>query len=102
MPKVWSINTTVRNPERLQGFLRVLEEFEGEIFDEETQALFQKALVRNKLYKPLGIPEELVMEYENPEPFDDFDTERIFSLVNDPAFRGRTSVSRCKDRKSVV
>lgn len=95
MPKVWSINTTVRNPERLQGFLRVLEEFEGEIFDEETQALFQKALVRNKLYKPLGIPEELVMEYENPEPFDDFDTERIFSLVNDPGFRGRTSVSKC-------
>ena len=95
MPKVWSINTTVRNPERLQGFLSVLEQFEGEYFDNETQALFQKELVRNKLYKPMDTPEELVIEYENPEPFDDPDTEVIFSLIADPALRGRTSVSRC-------
>ncbi len=95
MPKVWSINTTVRNPERLQGFLSVLEQFEGEDFDNETQALFQKELVRNKLYKPVDTPEELVIEYDNPEPFDDSDTEVIFSLIADPALRGRTSVSRC-------
>ena len=93
MPKVWSINTTVRNPERLQGFLRVLSEFEGQDFDKDTQAAYQKALVKNKLYKPLETPEDLKMEYENPEPFNNQDTEKIFSLISSPDFRGRTSVS---------
>ena len=93
MPKVWSINTTVRNPERLQGFLRVLSEFEGQDFDKDTQAAYQKALVKHKLYKPLETPEDLKMEYENPEPFNNQDTEKIFSLISSPDFRGRTSVS---------
>ncbi len=95
MPEVWSINTTVRNPERLQDFLRILSEFEGRIFDKETQAAYQKALVKNKLYKPNGTPENLKMEYENPEPFNDQDTGEIFSLISSPDLRGRTSVSRC-------
>ena len=94
MPDVWSINTTIRNPERLQGFLRVLSLLEGEIFDEETQGLYQKELIRHKLFMPNATPEELKMEYENPEPFSDEDAEKIFSLVNDPAMRGRTSASR--------
>ena len=95
MPDVWSINTTVRNPERLQDFLRVLSDFEGREFNREVQALYQKALVKNKLYKPNETPEHLKMEYENPEPFNDQDTEEIFSLISSPDLRGRTSVSRC-------
>lgn len=95
MPEVWSINTTVRNPERLQDFLRVLSEFEGKIFDNDMQAEYQKALVKNKLYKPNATPEHLKMEYENPEPFNDQDTEEIFALIKDPDWRGRTSVSKC-------
>lgn len=95
MPEVWSMNTTVRNPERLQDFLRILAEFEGQNFDHNVQALYQKALVKNKLYKPNGISEHLKLEYENPEPFDDADTAEIFSLINNPPLRGRTSVSRC-------
>lgn len=95
MPKVWSINTTVRNPERLQDFLKILKEFEGQNFDNKTQSLYQKALVKNKLYKPLNIPEDLKKEYENPGNFNDEDTEIIFSYINDPDLRGRTSASRC-------
>ena len=95
MPEVWSINTTVRNPERLQDFLRILSEFEGQVFDRNVQATYQKALVKNKLYKPNETPEHLKMEYENPEPFNDQDTEEIFSLISSPDLRGRTSVSRC-------
>lgn len=96
MPEVWSINTTVRNPERLQDFLRVLSEFEGQVFDNDAQAAYQKALVKNKLYKPNGTPEHLKLEYENEgEPFNDQDTEEIFSTIKDPDLRGRTSVSRC-------
>lgn len=95
MPEVWSINTTIRNPERLRDFLWVLSKFEGQIFDNDKQAEYQKALIKNKLYTPRRTPEHLKMEYENPEPFNDQDTEEIFSVVSDPDWRGRTSVSKC-------
>lgn len=94
MPEVWSINTTVRNPERLKDFLKVLAEFEGQDFNYETQALYQKALVKNKLFKPNDTPDDLKMEYDNPEKFSDEDTETIFNLIKKPDFRGRTSVSK--------
>jgi hypothetical protein len=35
MKKPWSLSTTVRNPERILPFLRVLKEIEGEAFDEQ-------------------------------------------------------------------
>lgn len=95
MPEVWSINTTVRNPERLQDFLRVLMEFESQNFDRKVQALYQKALVKNKLYKPNGTPEHLKIKYETSEPFNEQDTEEIYSLIASPDLRGRTSVSKC-------
>jgi hypothetical protein len=44
----WSISTTVRNPERLQEFLRVLAEFEGKQFDIEVQKQFQIRLIRDQ------------------------------------------------------
>ena len=94
MPKVWSINTTVRNPERLPGFLRVLSEFEGQIFDYNTQAAYQKALIKNKEYISRSAPEHLKMEYENPGQYNDYDTEELYSLMKDPAMRGRMSVSQ--------
>ncbi len=95
MPKVWSLNTTVRNPERIKDFLKVLSEFEGQIFDNRTQALFQKALVRHKLYRPNNIPEDLKMEYDNVGDFNEEDTNIIFSFIKDPSLRGRTSASKC-------
>lgn len=95
MPKVWSINTTVRNPERLIEFLSVLEEFEGMPFDNETQALYQKALVKHKYYQPMHLPEDLRLAYEDDDLFSDEDTERVFSFIKSPDLRGRTSVSRC-------
>ena len=96
MPQVWSINTTIRNPERAAGFLRVLCEFEGQIFDSNTQAAYQKALIKNKKYMPNSAPEHLKRKkYENPEPFNDNETEEIYSSMNDDdQKRGRTSISK--------
>ena len=34
---LWSISTTVRNPERLKGFLEILKKLETEIWSNETQ-----------------------------------------------------------------
>ncbi|MGL4669736.1 MAG: AlwI family type II restriction endonuclease [Methanobacteriaceae archaeon] len=94
MPEVWSINTTLRNPERIIECLSVLKEFEGLKFNKDTQALYQKKLVQNKFYKPNNISDELKNEYLNSELFNNNDTEEIFERINDPALRGRTSVSK--------
>jgi len=45
MKKPWSISTTVRNPDRIRGFLEVLREFEGVEFDEKQQIRFQIKLI---------------------------------------------------------
>lgn len=52
MTSVWSFNTTVRNPERMQNFLRTLEELEGRVFDEECQKEFFALQIKKRLYKP--------------------------------------------------
>lgn len=39
--KLWSFSTTVRNPERLQSFLRVLKVLEGEVFNQDIQKEYQ-------------------------------------------------------------
>jgi len=41
MRKPWSISTTVRNPDRLRGFLSILRELEGEPFTEKNQKRYQ-------------------------------------------------------------
>lgn len=50
MKKPWSISTTVRNPERIRDFLKVLKELEGEIWDRDNQRKFQILLIQNKVY----------------------------------------------------
>jgi hypothetical protein len=50
MKKVWSISTTVRNPERLRNFLITLKEIENKEWNNETQIEFQSRLVKNRFY----------------------------------------------------
>lgn len=50
MKKVWSISTTVRNPERLRSFLITLKEIEGCFWDKKTQIDFQIRLIKNRFY----------------------------------------------------
>jgi hypothetical protein len=52
----WSISTTVRNPERLRNFLRVLKNLEGKEFTKEEQVRYQILLIKDKLYIPRNIP----------------------------------------------
>ncbi len=96
MKKPWSISTTVRNPERLRGFLRVLKILEGKHFDSKSQIKYQILLIQNKLYKPT------VLTTEQKNYFDDIEKEMSFSVAEqvfnrqnyeDPAMRGRNSVA---------
>lgn len=50
MKKVWSISTTLRNPERLRNFLITLKEIENKEWTKETQTEFQIRLIKNRFY----------------------------------------------------
>lgn len=102
MKKPWSLSTTVRNPERILPFLRVLKEIEGESFDEQWQEKFQTLLIQNRLYKPTGLSEKQLNYYETAEDKMNLaQAEEIFQhmlsrskeLRNDKGLRWRTSVA---------
>lgn len=100
--KLWSISTTVRNAERIESFLRVLAQIEGENFDARGQIKFQTLLIQHKLYKPVNLPRPLLRYYGTSEDKMDYkQAEEIFSLMKsrsrelyeDPGLRGRTSAA---------
>src|SRR5699024_6988740 len=102
MPGTWSISTTVRNPERIVGFLKALSRLEGKQFNVKAQALFFKELIKTKEYTPTGISDYYKKKYEDPEDFTDEEVKDILSQVHYTnksfaddqeliyAFRGRT------------
>ncbi|MBP5621173.1 MAG: hypothetical protein J6X44_04080, partial [Thermoguttaceae bacterium] len=50
MEQLWSVSTTIREAERIVGFLKTAAELEGELWNAETQACFQTLLVKNRQY----------------------------------------------------
>lgn len=96
MRKPWSISTTVRNPERLRNFLRVLKRLEGENFTKEIQTKYQIMLIQERLYKPNNIPLKYKEYFDNPSKEMPYCiAEEIFYLQDykDPPMRGRQSVN---------
>ena len=102
MKKTWSLSTTVRNPERILPFLRVLKEMDGEEFDELGQVKFQTLLIQNRLYQPMGLSDTLSSHYETlgdkmsltqAEEIFEHMKSRSTELQNDNGLRGRTSVA---------
>ncbi len=94
--KLWSISTTVRNPERLRNFLKVLKHLEGEPFTSNNQKNYQILLIQHKFYYPTKIPTKYQKYYDHPEmPIPFKDAKEIFYHQNyeDPAMRGRQSVN---------
>ncbi len=94
--KPWSISTTVRNPERLRDFLRVLKQLEGETFTKDNQIKYQILLIKERLYKPNNIPQKYQKYYNDPALEIPFPVAKdIFDYQNyeDPPMRGRQSVN---------
>jgi hypothetical protein len=54
--RLWSVTTTVRNPERIRSFLTVLKELEGNIWNNDTQRRYQILLLQRKVVG-IGSPE---------------------------------------------
>ncbi len=96
MKHPWSYSTTVRNPERLRDFLRVLQEMEGEPFNDKGQIKYQTLLIKNKLYRPTDLTPQQTAYYEDVEKEMPFSVaQKIFKAQDyqDPAMRGRQSVN---------
>ncbi|MEN9558413.1 MAG: hypothetical protein RL141_782 [Candidatus Parcubacteria bacterium] len=102
MKRIWSLSTTVRNPERIQPFLTVLKEMDGEAFDEAGQIKFQTLLIQHRLYQPTGLSNAMLeyyetsgdkMSYEQAQEIFEHMKSRSTVLRGDPGLRGRTSVA---------
>ena len=100
MKKPWSISTTVRNPERIRYFLKILTEIEGGIWNKSNQRKFQILLTQNKLYgygNPQfyrGMSPENLALMDNPDKIDYKKAEKILEVkeyVGGIEMRGRQS-----------
>lgn len=63
--KVFSINTTIRNPKRNRDFLSIFEPFNGEIFDEKTAYNYLYRLIKYGVYRVSDISSEIQQKWEN-------------------------------------
>lgn len=100
MKKLWSISTTLRNPERIRNFLIALKDLEGQVWTQETQKAFQINLIKHRFYGfgSLQFENELTDKQKNifcninyKLSFDE--AKEIFNSKNyeDSAMRGRNS-----------
>lgn len=104
METLWSMSTTVREAERIVGFLKTAIELDGQIWDNPNQERFQVLLIKNRQY--LNDPENpqcfhrlsadqakllkdksIAMTYEEAREI--FDAKEY----QDPPMRGRQSMS---------
>ena len=80
--KPLSFSTTMRNPNRISGFLDCILPFEGRILTSDIIHEVIKNVIRKKIYKPtyVGTVEYLNTIYKDDEQtFSDFDIEKIIS-----------------------
>lgn len=100
MAKVWSFNTTVRNPERLENMLRALKKIEGQEFDLMGQRAFFGKQIELRFFKPtkelLGEEDLISAVYkESAEDLPEEIVERILKKYDerkvDASARGRTT-----------
>ncbi len=105
MKKPWSITTTLRNPERLRGFLDVLQQLEGEEWTLENQKKYQILLIQNRKYG-YGSPQfynglsanQIGLIDDSSKKISFAKAKEIFESKNyeDPAMRGRQSINPLK------
>ena len=102
MKKPWSITTTLRNPDRLRGFLKVLSCLDGGSWDFDNQKKFQILLIQNRLYGYGSVQFYNNLSKKWVKLLDDLsqdisfkDAESIFleKEYEDPAMRGRQSIN---------
>lgn len=101
MKKIWSISTTLRNPERIRNFLIALKDLDRQVWNQETQKAFQINLIKYRFYGFGNTQFENTLSNEQKDIFCNInhnltfaEAEDIFYSKNyeDPAMRGRNSL----------
>lgn len=102
MSKSWSISTTVRSPERLRAFLVALQPLVGKEWNRDSQAEYQKLLIKNRLYGYgsqqfyNGLPPDVIATINDVDvEITDALIDRIIAAKNyrDFSMRGRQSIN---------
>ena len=105
MKKPWSVTTTMRSPERLVGFLKVLTELDNCIWNNETQERYQIKLIQHREYGYgsvqfyRGLPRnivDLIDDTTKEIPYDIAETIFKSKHYEDPPMRGRQSMNPLK------
>lgn len=78
--KIFSFNTSVRNPKRNDEFLNAFLKFEGKVFDSVASRAYLCELVKLGVYKFMVVPESVKRKWELNI---DLDTDEIDSLINE-------------------
>lgn len=78
--KVFSINTTIRSPQRNIDFLRALVNFDGLKLDNENKLKIYHALIKNGIYIPNNISNEILKKIQDKVQLDD---DEILQIVKD-------------------
>jgi hypothetical protein len=96
LDKLWSYSTTIRNPERLASFFKIISTLDGQEWNKENQVKLQILLIQHKLYKPTntGLSAIQISLLEDPESEITFEKAKEIFLAKeyeDPPMRGRTS-----------
>ena len=73
METLWSMSTTVREAERIVGFLKTAVEMDGQVWDKSAQIRFQVLLIKNRQY--LNDP-------DNTQTFNKLNAEQSALLKN--------------------
>ena len=74
--------TTLRNPERLKGMLAVLKEYNGQILSNEFAESIAGEMIRNGLYRPTRVSDDIKDKWKSGEPLSD--DEVLIALKNNP------------------
>lgn len=76
--KVFSINTTIRNPQRNTQFLEIFDKFDGQVMDSDKLFLYLTELVSKGIYKFQNIPERIKQKLNAEE---ELSKEEVASLI---------------------
>lgn len=76
--KVFSFNTSVRNPKRNEDFLKAFLKFEGKIFDSNASRAYLCELVKFGVYKFNNVPEYIKQKWETNTELSIDEINRLF------------------------
>jgi hypothetical protein len=73
-------STTIRNPERMRGFLEALRPFDGSILTDDLAVTIEGELIREGLYRPTQVAKEIKAAWKDSVPLSD---EQVATVIKD-------------------